>query len=157
MINEEYTKKYCCEDISLIENYDKAISDIKQTWECHHKGEILPCGRFTVDDLNKFGLYYKRPAAELIFLTKRDHNRIHWTNNKINQSRIQSEDEKIKRSKSLIGHIGYWRGKKLSTQAIAKKSQNMLGRNKGKHFWNNGVICKFQTICPGPEWKKGRL
>lgn len=27
MIKEANAKKYCCEDISLIENYDKAISD----------------------------------------------------------------------------------------------------------------------------------
>ena len=77
MINEKYAKNFCCEDISLIENYDKAIADMTQTWHCHHRGEILPCGRFSVDDLKKFGLYYKRPAAELIFLTHSEHRRLH--------------------------------------------------------------------------------
>ena len=31
--------KYCCEDISLIENYDKAIEDKTQYWHCHHRLE----------------------------------------------------------------------------------------------------------------------
>ena len=77
MINEEYTKKYCCEDPSLIENYELAVADTTQTWEIHHRGEVLPCGRFSGDDLKKFGLYYKRPAAELIFLTHSEHRQLH--------------------------------------------------------------------------------
>ena len=78
MINEKYAKKYCCDDISNIENYELAVADTTQTWEIHHRGEILPCGRFSADDLNKFGLYYKRPASELIFLTKTEHTCLHF-------------------------------------------------------------------------------
>ena len=78
MINEYYAKKFCCEDPSLIENYDKAIADTTQMWEIHHRGEILPCGRFSADDLKKFGLYYNRPAAELIFLTPTAHRQLHY-------------------------------------------------------------------------------
>ena len=77
MINEYYAKKFCCEDLSLIENYDKAIADMTQTWHCHHRGEILPCGRFSVSDLKKFELYFNRPASELIFLTHSEHRRLH--------------------------------------------------------------------------------
>ena len=77
MINEKSAKKFCCEDLSLIENYKLAINDNTQTWECHHRGEVLPCGRFSQDDLKKFGLYYKRPAAELIFLTPSEHRQLH--------------------------------------------------------------------------------
>ena len=67
MICKKTIKNFCCDDPSLIENYDKAINDTTQTWDCHHRGEVLPCGRFSRDDLNKFGLYFNRPAAELIF------------------------------------------------------------------------------------------
>ena len=77
MIKIQNVKSYCCEDISLIENYELAINDTTQTWECHHRGEVLPCGRFSIADLKKFGLYYKRPASELIFLTPTEHNRLH--------------------------------------------------------------------------------
>ena len=78
MINEYYATKYCSEDLSLIENYALAIADITQTWEIHHRGEVLPCGRFSRDDLKKFGLYFNRPASELIFLTKAEHTRLHF-------------------------------------------------------------------------------
>ena len=78
MINEYCVKAYCSEDISLIENYELAINDTTQTWEIHHRGEVLPCGRFSADDLKKFGLYYNRPASELIFLTPAEHNRLHF-------------------------------------------------------------------------------
>ena len=77
MICEETVKSYCCEDLSLIENYELAINDTTQTWDCHHRGEVLPCGRFSQDDLKKFVLYYKRPASELIFLTPTAHRRLH--------------------------------------------------------------------------------
>ena len=77
MINEKCAKNFCCEDVSLIENYELAVNDHTQMWECHHRGEILPCGRFSVDDLKKFGLYFNRPAAELIFLTPTAHRQLH--------------------------------------------------------------------------------
>ena len=78
MINEFYAKSYCCEDLSLIENYELAINDTTQTWECHHRGEVLPGERFSANDLKKFGLYYNRPAAELIFLTPFAHRQLHF-------------------------------------------------------------------------------
>ena len=77
MISKQTIKKFCCEDPSLIENYDKAIADTTQMWECHHRGEVLPCGRFSRADLKKFGLYYHRPASELIFLTPSVHRQLH--------------------------------------------------------------------------------
>ena len=77
MIKEAAVYAYCKEDISKIENYEKAITDSTQTWDCHHKAEILPCGRFSADMLIKYGLYYHRPANELIFLTHSEHARVH--------------------------------------------------------------------------------
>ena len=77
MISEYYANRYCKDDISLIQNYDKAIADTNQTWECHHIAEILPCGEYTPKDLIKFGLYYHRPYTELIFLTNTEHRRLH--------------------------------------------------------------------------------
>ena len=90
MISEYYAKKFCCEDPSLIENYDKAIADTKQTWDCHHRREILPCGRFSSNDLKKFGLYFNRPASELIFLTKAEHNRLHKSGVPLNEDHKKS-------------------------------------------------------------------
>lgn len=74
----EIVKKYCCEDISNIENYDKAIADTTKVWECHHKFETMcPLRPMSVEKLKEQGLYYNRPASELIFLTKSEHRKLH--------------------------------------------------------------------------------
>lgn len=71
---------YCCEDISKIENYDKAVSDKTQVWQCHHKLELIETGgvvNASRKDLTDWGLYYSRPADELIFLTIKQHMLLH--------------------------------------------------------------------------------
>ena len=96
MINEYYAKKFCCEDLSLIENYDKAIADMTQTWHCHHRGEVLPCGRFSVSDLKKFELYFNRPASELIFLTHSEHRRLHLKGVPLSEATKKAISETLK-------------------------------------------------------------
>lgn len=86
-------KKYCY-DYTKIENYDKAISDKDETWDCHHRSEILPCGNFSRDTLKKYGLYYNRQAEELIFLTHSEHTKLHITHN---YSRIEFDSQKYSR------------------------------------------------------------
>lgn len=70
-------KAYCSEPLSHIENYDKAVADDEHVWVCHHRAEVLPCGRYTVAQLQKHGLYWHRPASELIFLRRDVHTRLH--------------------------------------------------------------------------------
>ena len=82
MINEDNARLFCCDDLSNIENYDLAIRDTTQTWHCHHRAEILPCGNFYIADLQQNNLYFHRPANELIFLTPHDHKAIHSKNRK---------------------------------------------------------------------------
>lgn len=76
MINEWYIRKYvCCEELSLIENYDKAINDKTQTWDLHHRLETdLGLSR---QELIDTGRYYKVEAKYLIFLTHSEHLSIH--------------------------------------------------------------------------------
>lgn len=74
MIFEYNVKKFCCEDISLIENYDEAINS-KQKYDCHHKLEIEL--NKTKQELIDMGLYWKRPASELIFMTPSEHHLLH--------------------------------------------------------------------------------
>ncbi len=75
MINEYQAKKYCKEELSKIENYDKAIADTTQTWDCHHRTEIW--WNCSAKDLIKNECYYNRKACELIFLTHSEHHRLH--------------------------------------------------------------------------------
>ena len=96
MINKYTAKSFCCEDISLIENYDNAIADTTQTWECHHRGEVLLCGRFSRDDLKKFCLYYSRPASELIFLTPTAHRQLHQNGVPLSEVRKKAISDTLK-------------------------------------------------------------
>lgn len=79
MINENQALKYCCEDISLIENYKEAVSDQTKMWDIHHRRECDENGKtlFTHKQLKEMNLYYHRPASELIFVTRSMHSKIH--------------------------------------------------------------------------------
>ena len=79
MINEKYAKRYCSDDISLIENYYQAIADEEKMWDIHHRRECDSEGRtlFTKKQLKEMNLYVKRPASELIFVTRSMHSKLH--------------------------------------------------------------------------------
>lgn len=59
----------------LIENYDKALKDNFNGWHIHHRKETDEF--MSMNELKNKGLYYNRPASELIFLTNSEHTRIH--------------------------------------------------------------------------------
>lgn len=108
MINERNAYAYCKEDISKIENYDKAIADTTQTWVCHHRTEIW--WNCTAQDLIDNQCYYNRKACELIFLTNSEHASIHKPfKNRVftdEYRRKLSEAKKgIKRPKSVCNKI----------------------------------------------------
>lgn len=79
MINEHNAKRFCSEDIALIENYQEAIADEEKMWDVHHRRECDAEGRtlFTSKQLIDMGLYLNRPAAELIFVTRSMHWKLH--------------------------------------------------------------------------------
>lgn len=117
--------EYCREDISLIENYDKAIADTTKTWECHHRLEIQEGKTYSMKELKALRLYYMRPACELIFLTKADHSRLHAKNRSFgvkNKGKKHTEETKLKCKTNL--------GKKLSEETKRKISE----ARKGKKF-----------------------
>ena len=146
MINEYYAKKFCKEDISKIENYDKAIADTTQVWHCHHRTEIWwHCSK---KDLIDNECYYNRKACELIFLTKSEHSRLH------NKGRTLTEEHRKNLSESR-------KGKHLSEETRKKLSE----ANKGKSAWNKGKsmteetrkkiseACKGHKGMAGMTWK----
>lgn len=79
MINKKLAKRYCSEEISLIENYQQAIADEERRWEIHHRRECDSEGRtlFTKKQLIEMSLYLNRPASELIFVTRAMHSKLH--------------------------------------------------------------------------------
>ena len=69
MISKKQARRYCKDNINMIENYEQAISDTTQTWHCHHRRETI----YDAKELMEIGEYYHRPAIELIFLTPHQH------------------------------------------------------------------------------------
>lgn len=139
MINEKQVKQYCCEDISKIENYDKAVADKEHKWECHHRLEIQGQFRNSVGLLKRCGMYWKQPAERLIFLTSSEHRSLHfkgksswnkgksaWNSGKRN---VYSEETRRKMSEAK-------KGKPLSEETKRKMSKVRKGEknpNFGKH------------------------
>ena len=135
MISKRSAKAYCKDDISLIENYDKAIADKTQVWHCHHRRETI----FSKSDLIEIGEYYNRPACELIFLTSLEHKRLH------NLGKRLSAETRNKLSETK-------KGKHLSEEHKRK-----LGDvTKGPNWYNNGIKSIRAKTCP-EGFVKGRI
>lgn len=109
--------EYCRDDISKIENYDKAIADDTQIWDCHHRLEIEEEHTNSTEDLKSINLYYNRPANELIFLTKREHFKLHFHRKEFQE-------------KARIAKIG----KKRSSKFKKEQSIRIKGVHKGQHW-----------------------
>ena len=166
MINKRSAKAFCRDDISQIENYDKAIADTTQVWHCHHRRETI----YSRSGLIEIGEYYNRPACELIFLTKSDHNRVHRLGKHL------SEEHKWKLSEALsgdknprFGKPAWNNGKHHSAETRKKISEAQKGKHisaetrkniseakKGKHWYNNGVTSIQTETCP-EGFVQGRL
>ena len=131
MINERCAKSYCSEDLSLIENYALAIADTTQTWECHHRGEVLPCGRFSPNDLTKFGLYFNRPASELIFLTKAEHTRLHKRGITLSEATKKAMSDTSKGVQKSEEH------KKAIREALSKKIMQLTKSGEFIREWSS--------------------
>ena len=136
--------KQYCKDYEKIENYEKALKDNFEGWECHHRLEThTPDGERRPVDISKkeliaLGMYYHRPAEELIFLTVKEHNAF-------KKGKHLSEESKKKLSEAN-------KGKKLSEETKKKLSE----ARKSLHWFNNGKISKRAKECP-PGFVPGRI
>lgn len=154
-------KRFCCEDISRIENYELAAADQTQTWHCHHRREISE--QKSRKQLIAEGLYWKQPAEELILLTPAEHLRLH------SQGKHLSSETLAKRSAALTGrkHSAATRAKISATVSAAMKGDKnpMFGKHrsaasrakqsdslKGRHYFTNGLQNKRCNDCPPGFW-----
>lgn len=102
MINFNNVYNYCCDDITLIENYEAALNDKTQTWDCHHRLEIDL--NLSATELKEKEIYYNVPAKDLIFLTHTEHVRIRRTGKPAPWNAYpKSEEEKRHISKKMKG------------------------------------------------------
>lgn len=71
--NTKILEKYC-KDYKNIENYEEALKSPLR-YDLHHRREISE--NKSTKDLIAENLYYNRPATELIFLERGEHQRLH--------------------------------------------------------------------------------
>ena len=121
MINIQNVSYFCCEDISLIENYDKAINDTTQVWDCHHKLEIRDNKSYSKKEMMNQGLYYNRPANELMFLTRSEHMKLHYPYLKYNE---KTDEIKQKISNTLKGKPKSEETKRKIAETLKKRFTN---------------------------------
>ena len=130
-----YNFKRYCKNYQDIENYEAAKKDDFVGWHCHHRLEThTPDGkRRDVDigykELKALGMYYNRPAEELIFLTTREHNAYNKGKPAWNKGKKMSEEFCRKNSESH-------KGKHASDETRRKMSEVRKGENHpmyGKH------------------------
>lgn len=128
MICSKTTKKYCCEEVSLIENYEQAVADTK-TWHCHHRRETDE--NLTIKQLVKMGLYYDRPASELIFLPPNEHISSHQKGREPwNKGIPGTEEFRKKMSEVTSGKKNPFYGKHHTEETKRRLSE----AHKGKHL-----------------------
>ena len=150
-------KRFCCEDISKIENYDKAINDKSDTvWDCHHKLGIIK----TKKELQEMGLYYNRPASELMFLTHNEHRYLHnlfisiKIREKLSKSSKKLWESQEYREKHRIANTG----RHLSEKTRDKISKAVKGKPKRKYIWltpdgEEIIMSKNIVVRYHKEWK----
>ena len=158
-----------CKNPENIENYDKALADNFIGWECHHRLQTWTSDgeRRAVDisasELQALGMYYGRPASELIFMKHSEHASLHQkgkqkseeTKKKMSEAqkgRFVSEETKNKISETLKGNIPWNKGKQNSKETRKKISE----ANKGRKWFNNGEISIMRFECPD-GFTTGRL
>lgn len=138
--------KFCKDDISKIENYDKAISDTTQTWECHHKLELTLNGEFahTKKELIRLEIYYDRPYFELIFLTKSEHSSLHannrqskkqWFGGKTRREKHSLNERRIQ-SISHLSEFGIKWYNKFHKNVFELSKEEAAQRRYEKKIWN---------------------
>lgn len=99
----DHSKLYCSEDISLIENYDKAKADGFKGWCIHHRLETHNFDGtrrnrdLSREDLMTLDIYLCRPASELIYMRNEEHSRLH------SEGKHHSEETKKKISEARKG------------------------------------------------------
>lgn len=168
MINLTHLKysHFCREDYSLIENYDKAVSDQTQMWHCHHRNEThYPDGtlrpvndRLSVADLKAQGIYYNLLASELIFLSCSDHIILHMQGLP-GRSKGYKHTEEAKQKIAAasrgrkLGPLSEEHKRKLSEAHIGKKPSEETRKKKSDimkclRWYNNGSRNVRALECP---------
>ena len=142
-----------CKDYKNIENYDKAAADNFKGWHCHHRlethtsdGERRPVD-ITQVELKALGMYYHRPAEELIFLTTREHGAY-------NKGKRHSAET---RRKIAEAHKGKRHTEETKNKIRTKKKGKYVGENNPMYGKHHSEETKKKLSKPKSEETKNKL
>ena len=161
--------EYFCKDYENIENYDKAKAVNFKGWDCHHRLETHNSDGerrlvdITVKELKALGMYYNRPASELIFIKHSEHTSLRKvseeTKKKLSRANKGKKISEETRKKISEGNKGKQAGENnpfYGKHHSEESKQKMSEANKGKRWFSNGKINKFCRECP-EGFTPGRL
>jgi hypothetical protein len=159
--NGEPSYRCYCRHPELIENYDKAVADTTQVYETHHRLETHTSDgerrlvELTREELIALGVYYDRPASELILLTASEHGRLH---NKGKKRGPRTEETKRKMSEAHKGK--FINRKDLSKKVICVETCEVFEsvrdaeRATGTYHGSISMACKGKLKTTGGyTWK----
>lgn len=129
----------------------------------------MPCGRYSRDGLKKFGLYWKRPASELIFIKHQNPLRMHQLGKPLAPEAIakvsithrgdgnpfygktHTRESLARMSVALRGKNNPRFGKVVAPETRTKISESLKGNKHpmfGMHWWTNGKVNVRAKECP---------
>lgn len=155
MISIVNAQAYCCEPINLIENYEKALN-AEEKWEVHHRLETDL--NLLKQDLIDKGLYYNRPANELIFLNPTEHRSLHHTGKTHVKGRtyVMKEETKHKIGDANRGNSACGRpGHVDSDETIEKRRDKMIGHKFSDETKKKQSDKKKEYYKTHSPWNKG--
>lgn len=131
-INLWNAKRYCIDPVEKIDGYERAKNEPGQ-FHLHHRLEEQGYSR---KELISKGLYYERPAEELVFLTREEHVRLHHEGKTLSGESRKNLSEKRKGEKNpMYGKPAY--NKINICPAILQMmryEQHMTYKQIGEHF-----------------------
>lgn len=159
------TYGHICDNIENVENYEKAKADNFEGWICHHRLETHfsdgierpKDAQISQKELIILGIYYHRPAEELIFLTTKEHQNAHF------RGKHHSEETKEKLSEArkgkYMGEDNPMYGKHHTEKSRKKMSDARKGKPtwiKGKHHSEESKKRMVEAHKGQPAWNKGK-
>lgn len=131
--------KRFCKDIENVENFEKAKKDNFKGWDCHHRLETHNSDgerrevNISRKELIAIGMYYNRPAEELIFLTVSEHRLLHneGEHNPMYGKKL-SEETKKRLSGMRKGENNAMYGKHHTEESKKKMSLSKKGKYTGE-------------------------
>lgn len=138
-------KKRYCKNVEEIENYELAKKDNFKGWHLHHRLETMPFSGKIVSQkyLIEQGLYYNVQPSALIYMKAQAHRHLPNSNKGRKRADLAEYNRQNKKEQ-----IPWNKGLHYKNDNISKALKGKPSCNKGKHWYNNGIINIMAFDCP---------